>query len=123
MMGKKNDTEYMGDERRSERRSIDARYSSVEFSTTDLNFLYQFKIRDTSASGMSILVKEDSDVLKHVAVGDILDMKYYLEDSTDVPVHLKTEIKHITKDVPKRFEGHYLIGLSIHESGNEEKDE
>lgn len=121
-MGKRKHTDYMGDERRSELRSIDERYTSVEFSISDLSFLYQFKIWDTSASGMSILVKEGSEALKHIAVGDILDMKYYLKDSTDAPVHLKTEIIHITKDVPERIEGHYLIGLSIHESGDEEKN-
>ena len=101
-----------GPERRSEPRSIDKRFSSVEFSINKLNFLYQFRIWDTSQSGMSILIKEDSEVLEHLHVGDMLEMKYYPEELYDKPVSLKTEIIHITRDVPDRIKGHYLIGLS-----------
>ena len=101
-----------GPERRSELRSIDKRFSSVEFSINKLNFLYQFRIWDTSQSGMSILIKEDSEVLEHLHVGDVLDMKYYPEELYEKPVSLKTEIIHITRDVPDRIKGHYLIGLS-----------
>lgn len=115
-MGDKNSTGYNGDERRSETRSIEDPYFSVEFSLSELNYLYQFKIWDTSPSGMSILVKEDSEILKHIEVGDTLDMKYYLKESSVEPVRLKTEIRHITKEVPERIKGHCLIGLSVHES-------
>ena len=114
-MGTKNGDDYQVNDRRSESRSIGDQYSSVEFSISNVTYLYQFRIWDTSASGMSILVKEDSEVLKHIEVGDILDMKYYLKQSSGDPVKLQTEIRHITKDVPERVKGHFLVGLLVHE--------
>jgi hypothetical protein len=108
-----NSTTHPGDDKRSEPRSIDEQYSSVEFSISKVHSLYQFKIWDVSPSGMSILVKEGSEVLNHIRVGDILDMKYYAKDSSEGTVTLKTEIRHITRDVPERIKGHLLVGLSI----------
>jgi hypothetical protein len=113
---------YGGDERRSEPRSAVDQYSSVEFSLSDLTPLYQFKIWETSPSGMSILVNEDSEILKHLRVGDILEMKYYLRELSEHPEYRKTEIKHITKDVPERVKGHFLIGLSVVEKENSDPE-
>ena len=112
-MAEENDVIYEGDDRRAEPRSIDEQYSSVEFSLKDLTYLYQFKIWDTSQSGISILVKEGSEVLEHLQIGDVLDMKYYPKELSDEPVRLKTEIRHITGDVPERIKGHYMVGLSV----------
>ena len=104
---------YDGPENRAEPRSVDRRYSSVEFSIRDLNYLYQFRIWDTSSAGMSILIKEDSEILEHLKVGDILDMKFYPEQISFDPENIKTEIRHITKDVSGRTRGHCLVGLSL----------
>jgi hypothetical protein len=114
-MKRKNNTKK-GDDRRSEPRSNYDQYSSLEFSLNKINYLYQFKIWDVSPSGMSILVKEDSNILKHIEIGDMLDMKYYLKESSEGPVILNTEIRHITRDVPERISGHVLIGLSTKKS-------
>ena len=111
-----NNSKGESDERRSEPRSLDERYSSVEFSLSNVNYVYQFKIWNVSASGISILVKEDSEVINHIKVGDTLGMKYYLKESSEDPVNLKTEIRHITRDVPERISGHVLIGLSTKKS-------
>jgi len=100
-------------DRRSEPRSIVDEYSSVEFSVSGIAFTFQFKIWETSLSGMSIMVKEDSAILDDLKVGDILDMKYYPAKLSGDPIILKTEIKHITKDVIERIKGHFLIGLSV----------
>lgn len=100
-------------EKRSESRSMIDRYYSVEFSIRDSAYVYQFKIWDISLKGMCVLVKEDSDLLKHLRVGDILDLKYYTTDSSKPTEYLKTEIKHITKDETGRFKGLFLVGLSI----------
>ncbi|MEE8541555.1 MAG: PilZ domain-containing protein [Desulfobacterales bacterium] len=100
--------------RRSEPRSVVDQYYSVEFSIGSTGpIAYQFKIRNISKSGMGILVKEDSDLLEHLSAGDLLNMKYYPVDLSEQPKHLKTEIKHITKDDQGRFKGHYLVGLSV----------
>lgn len=105
-------------ERRSKPRSIIDQYYSVEFSVSGAAFVYQFKIRDISPKGICVLVKEDSDLLHHLQVGDILTLKYYTTDSSKPVEYLKTEIRHITKDDTGRFKGVYLVGLSILEDEN-----
>ena len=103
-------------ERRSEPRSIIDQYYSVEFSLSGCSFVYQFRIWNISSKGICVLVKEDSDLLNHVKVGDILNLKYYTTDSSKPIEFLKTEIKHITKDEQGRFKGVYSVGLSILEN-------
>jgi len=105
-------------ERRSKPRSIIDRYYSVEFSVSGSTYSYQFKIWDISPKGICVLVKEDSGLLNHLKVGDILDLKYYTTDSSRPVEYLKTEIRHITKDEKGRFKGLYLVGLSILEGQN-----
>ena len=105
-------------EKRSEPREIVDKFYSVEFALKGIDFVYQFKIWNMSAKGMCVLIKEDSDVLKHLKAGDIVDMKYYSSDSLAPTEHLQTEIRHITKDDEGRFKGHFLVGLFI--LGNKE---
>jgi len=102
-----------GIERREDQRASPDKYYSVQFSVKDLGYFYQFKIRDVSTIGFCILVDEKSKVLKHLKVGDVLDMKYYLSESMGTTEAFKTEVRHITKDADKRFKGHYQIGLQI----------
>ncbi len=103
-------------ERRSEPRRIIDQYYSVEFSLPDCAFVYQFKIWDMSSKGICVLVKEDSDLLNHMKVGDVLNLKYYTTEASKSAEFFKTEIKHITRDERGRFKGVYLVGLSILES-------
>jgi hypothetical protein len=100
-------------ERRSNERTAPDRYYSVQFSIKDLAYIYQFKIRDVSARGLCILVDENSEILKHLKPGDVIDMKYYLSESVGTTESFKTEIRHIIKDADKRFKGHYQVGLLI----------
>ena len=108
-------------ERRSELRSIIDQYYSVELALSGCSFVYQFRIWNISSKGICVLVKEDSDLLNHVKVGDILNLKYYTTDSSKPIEFLKTEIKHITKDEQGRFKGVYLVGLSI--LGNQDSNQ
>jgi len=108
-------------ERRSEHRRIVDKYYSVEFLISDLEFAYQFKIWNISSKGVCVLVREDSDLLNHLEVGDILNLKYYTTDSSHPVEYLKTEIKHVSKDEEGGFKGLYLVGLSILESQNSGK--
>ena len=100
-------------ERRSEPRFPASQYYSVEFSINGLTMSYQFKIWNMASQSMCVLVREDSEVLPRIKVGDILDMRYYTGSATSPCEDLKTEIRHITKDENGRFKGHYLVGLSI----------
>ena len=99
--------------KRSEPRKMIDKYFRVEFSKSGLTHFYNFKLQDISSKGMCILVKEGSDVLKSLKVGDILGMKYYANEQSGPPNQFKTKIKHITKDEQGRFKGHCLVGLSI----------
>jgi hypothetical protein len=103
-------------ERRSEPRDIIDKYYSVEFLLKDCAYVYQFKIWNLISKGICVLVKEDSELLKRVKVGDRVKLKYYTTDSLKPVEFLQTEIKHITKDEQGRFKGVYLMGLSILET-------
>ena len=105
------DSHETGIDRRGAERSPEKKYYSVQFAVKDLGYFYQFKIRDVSSLGLCILVDEKSKVLKHLKVGDVLEMKYYLSESMGSTETFKTKIRHITKDADKRFKGHYQIGL------------
>jgi len=100
-------------ERRSSRWTAPDKYYSVQFSVKDLAYIYQFKIRDVSAQGLCILVDENSEILKHIKPGDVIDMKYYVSESMGTTEAFKTEIKHVTKDAVNGFKGHHQIGLLI----------
>ena len=103
-------------DRRAENRTTNDRYASVQISKQELETDYQFKIRNISQKGMCILVREDSHVMQHLHVGDILDMKFYPLNASDPVEDAKTEIIHILKDEQGRFKGHFLVGLAILES-------
>jgi len=91
-------------------------YYSVEFSIDGLNMSYQFKILDTSPRSLCVLIKETSEIIPLINVGDILNLKYYSSKNTYYPQSLETEIRHIRKNDQGRFKGHYLVGLKIIES-------
>jgi len=100
-------------DRRSEERTLVDRFFSVEFSKTGLDAIYQFKIWNISSKGICILVKEDSVLMGHLKVGDVLEMKYYPSDESGPVQQSRTEITHITRDAEGRFKGHFLVGLAI----------
>lgn len=113
-MGKHNPNDVIPEtERRSETRETDSTYYSVLFTTEGLDSYYQFKLWNISPKGICILVKEDSEVLSNLKVGDTIEMTYFIADSQGASEKLKTQIKHITKNDTGRFQGHYLVGLSI----------
>jgi len=112
--------EVLTTDRRSEPRFPASHYYSVELSTRDLNLSYQFKIWNMASKSMCVLVKEDSEILSRLKVGDVLEMTYYSGSVTQPTEHLKTEIKHITKDEGGKFRGHYLVGISILNHHDEE---
>ena len=88
-------------------------FHSVEFHVHGLKLLYQSRIWSSGSEPMFTLVKEDSDILKSIHVGDIVNMKFYSSDRYCPPRDLETKIKYITKDTRGRFKGHFLVGLTI----------
>lgn len=100
-------------DRRSESRTADSRFYSVQFTTEGLDSVYQFKLWNISSKGLCILIKEDSEVLNHLSIGETIEMTYYVTDTPGAFEKLKTQIKHITKNENGRFKGHVLVGLAI----------
>jgi hypothetical protein len=100
-------------ERRAEPRQLTEEYHSVEFRLNGLEAVYQFKIWDMSTKGMCLLVKEESAVLNHLAVGDVFEMRYCPAGPWGNARRMRTEIRHISKDEKGRFKGHLLVGLAI----------
>ena len=101
------------EENRAEPRTRPEKYHSIEFEVPESGYLYQFKIWDMSSKGNCLLVRDDSEVLKKIEVGDVFDMKLYPDDLSNPPEILKTKIMHITPGSREQFRGHHLVGLSI----------
>jgi hypothetical protein len=75
--------------------------------------LYQFKLKDASENGASILVKEDSFMLKYLEVGQTLNINFSSDRKSEHNGNFKTEIVHITKVDKGRYKGHFLVGVKI----------
>ena len=88
-------------------------FYSVEFFVDKLFLLVQFKIWNTQSKPMFVLVKESSEIISHLQVGDVINMRYYSYSSSLLTIELETEIEYIVLDKNQRFRGHYLVGLKI----------
>ena len=99
-------------EKRAEARETLEKMQSVEFKLPNLP-IYVFKVKDTSPSGICFLVKADSDILNHIQEGQILDLKYHTENTTEPSEVFTSEIKHITKMDKGPHKDHKLVGLMI----------
>jgi hypothetical protein len=78
--------------------------------------IYQVKIANISQTGAGILVREDSSLLSLLSVGRVLDVRFHSdvqENTTDVVIQFKAEVKHVSELKESRYRGHRLIGLSI----------
>jgi len=98
-------------ERRSEIRKQVDQYYNVEFLNDGLDGTHLLKIWNRSPKSMCLLVKENSDILPRLKVGDTLKMIYYPRDSLYPRVYLGAVIQHITKKDQRRLNNHYLVGL------------
>jgi len=109
-------------ERRSEDRKIINKYYTVEFLINDVKLVYRFKIWDISSKGICLLVKEDSDILNYLKVGDRLNLKYHTSNSSKPIEYLNTAIRHISKDGKGRFKGYCVVGVLILGDQDSEKE-
>jgi len=98
---------------RSEHERLLDQYHRAEISISGLNASYVFKIRNVVPTSMCVLVRQDSEIVPRLRVGDTFNVKYYFSDSDYPPEHRETEIRNIIRDDEGRFKGHYLVGLEI----------
>lgn len=106
------ETKTMG-EGKCQRKGIANGYCSAEFYVDGLEMPYQFRIQDFSAPCLYVLVKETSDIVSRLKVGETLNVKYYSSPSSPTKGYQKTAVRQITKNDRGRLRGHYLVGLEI----------
>ncbi len=99
--------------RRNSKRKIINEFYSVEIHCDGTCLMNQYVIYDISAEGLCLLIEDDSKLLKKIKVGGVYKMKYYPLNLLDSVKYIETEISHITKTNSKKFDGHYLVGLSV----------
>jgi hypothetical protein len=102
-----------GINKRSEKRELIREYYSVEISIEGAEHVNQFVIYDMSASGLCLLIKEDSNVLNRIKVGEKYKMKYYPVNLLDNVKYIDTRICHITRSKNSSLAGHYMVGLAL----------
>lgn len=96
---------------RSEARSAASESASIAFQPPEAEMEYHFKLRDFSASGLGLLVKKDSRLLKYIHTGDVFPAKYYKGIAATPPEHLKVQIQHISAPAGGKPENHVIVGL------------
>ncbi len=105
-------------EKRSEPRSVIDKYYSVDFSIGNDSLLYQFRLWNLSSKGLCIIVKENSAILNHINIGDVVKMKYYKIVAIEPAEYIRTEIRHISQEEVGQFKGHFVVGIQILEDSN-----
>ena len=102
----------MPEERRSENRIEAKDYYRAEIRLVGVP-VYEVKIKDLSSKGACILVKDNSSLLHHLEIGQIVTVKFYLEDRSKPTEMFAAKIIHISEVENGRFKGHISAGLSI----------
>jgi len=99
-------------EKRSESRGAPKGFHGVSIKLVGVP-LYQFKLKDTSENGASILIKEDSFMLNYLEVGQTLKINFSSDLQSGHNGDFEIEIVHITKVDKGRYKGHFLVGVRI----------
>jgi hypothetical protein len=107
-------------ERRAEIRETLEKMKSLELKLPSLP-IYLFRVKDTSSNGICFVVKGDSDILNHIQLGQILDVRYHAEDITKPSEVFTSEIKHITEIDKGPNRNYQIVGLMILEKGNQSR--
>jgi hypothetical protein len=105
-----------GMEKRSAARKSADRSHRVEIKLPGIP-AYQFKVKDLSVKGASVLIKEDSGLVPHLEVDQVLNVGYYTNNKRNPEISFKARIKHMTKADITPFSGHLLVGFTISENG------
>ncbi|MDY0220036.1 MAG: PilZ domain-containing protein [Desulfobacterium sp.] len=112
MMNQDTNCQNQKENRSSPRHYLD-KFHSIEFHIKELPYIYRFRLRDRSESGMCVVIQENSEIMRHLHQGDVLDVKYCPGDISDPVIKLKTRIMHITKTSKTSPNGHFYVGLLV----------
>lgn len=74
----------------------------------------EFTIRDVSGNGTSILVEEDSVVLRNLRVGQNIEIHMVYTDKRRKAVLQRSKIAHITRQSEHdAYPGHVMVGIQV----------
>ena len=85
--------------------------AEIKISSDDLG--YQFKLRQIDDDQGCFFVNNNSSILGLLAVGSVLDMKYWTADKVRRVKSVRAEINNISKQNHEPFKGHYKVSFSI----------
>lgn len=108
----KNFSENMSQENRSEPRSTSFSNYRVEIKLIGKP-IYQFRVIDLSNKGAGLLIKDDSEFLSMIKIGQLIDANLISPKGSNPSGMYKAEIKHITKPEKGQRKGHCLAGIAI----------
>ena len=100
-------------ELRSEVRKAAANGASVEFKPAADSMSYQFSLRDWSSTGLGILAREDSRLLRHLKTGQVMSVILHKGEQRLPSEKLKAEIRHIVDPEEGKHPSHKIVGLKI----------
>jgi hypothetical protein len=90
------------------------KYHYVEMKLVKALPIYQFKLYPHSKlNGAYVLIKDNSEILKHLNPGGKIDMLYYPKEADATAEYFETQISDITKKEQGPFKGHFKVALSI----------
>ena len=88
-------------------------YHHVEMKPVSALPIYQFKLYPhSSLNGAYVLIKDNSEILRHLNSGEKVDILYYPKETGAPAEHFKTQILNITKQEQGPFKGHFKVELS-----------
>ena len=88
-------------------------FHSVEFVIQSPHPIYQFKLWRSECNQVFLLIKDNSKLLRHLKVGNILPMKYHCGESAFQTEVCDTQIENIVNEEQGRFRGHHRVELAI----------
>jgi len=109
----KKDEDTLNEELRSDDRNMAATGGSIEFRPSEDAMVYQFSLRDWSDFGIGILVRNDSKILTHIKVGQIITFKMHKPEGKISEDPIEAEIRHISEPKDGRHPDHKIVGFHI----------
>ena len=112
---RKDSSEIITEEKRSEHRSTKLRDYHVEIKFVG-EPIYQFRVTDVSTKGAGLLINDNSAFLKLIEIGQIVDVNFISPKGLNPTGMYKAEIRHNTIIEKGKYNGHRLVGILILES-------
>ena len=99
-------------DKRSEPRSAKLRNYRIEIKFVGMP-VYQFKVRDVSSKGAGVIVRDDSEFLAMIEVGQVLEVNFISPRGSNPSGFYKAKVRQISILERGRYKGHRLVGISI----------